>query len=167
MLNTAKYSGFTLIELLIGLALVAILLFLAVPAFTGMIQSARIKAAASGFAAGLQMARAQAIARNGVVLFCPDATAWVVGTGTNCATAIDSKPMGESEGVTVTPGLGSFSNVSFNGFGRPTSPTSETYDFSVSGAASGVRSLRVVLSAGGQIRVCDPAVVTAGDTRQC
>jgi type IV fimbrial biogenesis protein FimT len=65
-------------------------------------------------------------------------------------------------------------DVVFNGLGRTdlaagaltiqvTNPTG-----GVCVAASGpMRCLNVVVQPGGQIRMCDPAIATAGDTRKC
>ena len=56
--------GFTLIELMIGVAILAILLALGLPAFTQMLQNSRLRATAEAFTAGLQRARAEAVKLN-------------------------------------------------------------------------------------------------------
>ena len=61
--------GITLIELMIGLAIVAIVLFVAVPAFTIFLQNQQIKNAAQTVMTGLNTARAEAIRRNQAVRF--------------------------------------------------------------------------------------------------
>lgn len=161
-------AGFTLIELSIGLALLAILLALGMPTFTGMLENTRIKAAASGFASGLQSARAQAISRNATVWFIPDGVGWAISLANNGSSPIDTKAASESSGQQVA--VSAAANVSFDGFGRPN--TAATVDFSSPNNAcvadSGTaRCLRVVLGTQGQVLVCDPAVTTAGDSRKC
>ena len=160
----AQHAGFTLIELMIGLVILAILLSLGMPAFTGILESSRTKAAASGFAMGLQRARAEAISRNTQVTFTPSGAGWAMSAG---GADFDTKNFAESSGglVTVTPNTA----VIFDGFGRMQPPAAAVdFDFSgPSGCGGGIRCLRVRVSTGGQVRVCDPAVTNTADTRSC
>ncbi len=161
MLAKSLSAGFTLIELMIGLVILAILLSLGMPAFTGILESSRTKAAASGFAMGLQRARAEAISRNQAVTFTPSGAGWAMSVG---GANFDTKSSAESSGgqVTVTPDT----PVIFNGLGR--AAPAVDFDFSGSSGCSGeIRCLRVRVSAGGQVRVCDPAVTNTADTRSC
>jgi type IV fimbrial biogenesis protein FimT len=57
-------SGYTLVELLVTLAVLAILLTGAVPAFTDLIDSQRLRAAAQQIAADLRYARGEAVKRH-------------------------------------------------------------------------------------------------------
>jgi type IV fimbrial biogenesis protein FimT len=57
-------SGYTLVELLVTLAVLAILLTGAVPAFTDLIDSQRLRAAAQQIAADLRYARGEAVRRH-------------------------------------------------------------------------------------------------------
>lgn len=169
MLSELGFSkGFTLIELMIGLALLALLLMLGVPAFSVVIENSRIKSAASAFALGLQSARAHAISQNETVSFTPAAGGWSI---TDSRGVIEGKTAAESSGnmvaVTITPNA--VVNVSFNGLGRPGSAAD--FDFASPSNSceldgGNTRCLRVRLSAGGQVRVCDPKA-RAGDTRAC
>jgi prepilin-type N-terminal cleavage/methylation domain-containing protein len=106
MLVKSLSAGFTMIELMIGLVILAILLSLGMPAFTGILESSRTKAAASGFAMGLQRARAEAISRNTTVTFTPSGAGWTMSAA---GAGFDVKDAGESSGgqVTVTPEYGS------------------------------------------------------------
>jgi type IV fimbrial biogenesis protein FimT len=61
--------GFTLIELMIGITIVALVLFVAVPMFTIFLQNQQIKNAAQTVMIGLSSARAEAIRRNQTVRF--------------------------------------------------------------------------------------------------
>ena len=68
-MSTAVQRGVTIIELMIGLAIVAIVLFVGVPAFTIFLQNQQIKNAAQTVMQGLNTARAEAIRRNQPVRF--------------------------------------------------------------------------------------------------
>jgi type IV fimbrial biogenesis protein FimT len=59
------------------------------------------------------------------------------------------------------------STVTFNGFGR-TVDAKPLARVDVTSAASGnYRTLRVLVSSGGAVRMCDPAVTDAADPRKC
>jgi type IV fimbrial biogenesis protein FimT len=66
---TARLRGFTLIELMIGIALFALLMTLAIPSFTGMMNNARLRDKGASIMAGLQSARSEALRRNQAVEF--------------------------------------------------------------------------------------------------
>lgn len=72
--------GFTLIELLVTLAILAILAALAAPSFNDAILSNKLAAYANNFVASAQLARSEAIKRNGTVVICRSAD------GLSCAT---------------------------------------------------------------------------------
>ena len=67
MLRAAR--GMSLIELMIGLAIVALLLFVAVPSFSIFLQNTKIRNAAESALTGLALARNEAIRRNTPVRF--------------------------------------------------------------------------------------------------
>lgn len=62
--------GFSLLELLTALAVTGIMLSLAIPSFYQQLQTNRIRTHINGIVAGLHLARAEAIRRNGTVLVC-------------------------------------------------------------------------------------------------
>ena len=66
-------AGSTLVELLVVLALGTILLSIAVPPMTAMLNAQRSNAAGSSFLASLNLARAEAIKRNARVVMCKSA----------------------------------------------------------------------------------------------
>ena len=65
-----RQRGFTLVELMITIALVAILVGLATPSFSSVINSNRLSSQANAFMADLQLARSEAVRRNRTVRFC-------------------------------------------------------------------------------------------------
>jgi type IV fimbrial biogenesis protein FimT len=189
-------GGFTLIELMIAIALLAILLLLGVPAFSGYLQNAKLRSAAETFYGGVQMARTEAVRRNASVQIAlttdfPDVTAanttnlsatapnWLIRFQPDPTvvqyTFVEGKSgfAGSGQAAGTTPQVqiaGSAASVVFNGFGRAN--TAATFDFSnpTGGACAPtgpMRCLRVVVSLGGQGRLCDPAVTAQGDTRAC
>lgn len=67
--------GFTLVELLVVMTISAILLAMAVPAFTSMIQNNRVSSAANSLQNSLDLARSEAIRRGNNVSLCRSANA--------------------------------------------------------------------------------------------
>jgi type IV fimbrial biogenesis protein FimT len=63
-------AGFTLVELMITIAVLAILIALATPSFTSVINSNRLAAQANNLTADLQLARSEAVRRNRRVSVC-------------------------------------------------------------------------------------------------
>jgi type IV fimbrial biogenesis protein FimT len=76
-----EQAGFTMVELMMSIIVAAILVSLAVPSFTGVINSNRLTGPANELLAGLQGARATAISRNTRVVLCRS------DDGATCSTA--------------------------------------------------------------------------------
>ena len=72
-------SGFTLVELMVTLAVAAILMALAVPSFTSVINGNRLTSTANELVSSLQLARSEALRRNTQVRVCRSLN------GTSCA----------------------------------------------------------------------------------
>jgi type IV fimbrial biogenesis protein FimT len=204
---TARPRGFTIIELMVGIALLALLLTLAMPSFTAMLQNARLRGVAESILAGVQAARSEALRRNQTVEFMltasavddPDAYAALTANTTGpgwAVRALDAAaaPIAFVEGRSGVEGgssadpatqyarisvsnLPATNTLRFDALGRTNVGAANT-EFNVTPAdvnackANGgdMRCLRVVVSPGGRVRMCDPsvdAVANPNDTRGC
>lgn len=80
MRRKSPRAGFTLIELMLGITVLAILLALAIPAFTGQFQKQRLKGAAERLASEIQFARSEAVAGNqNITVKVQGGTDWCIG----------------------------------------------------------------------------------------
>lgn len=190
MLKPSALRGVTLVEMMIGLAIVSLMLLGAVPAFTTMLQNQRLRATAESISGGLQVARAEAVKRNGRVEFVltdddPVAAAvssitpsltgrnWVVryyNPATLFYEMVNGRYAQTDTPVVVT---GDANTITFGGFGTTTLAAASTVRITNprggSCAPTGpIRCLNVVVSPGGQVRLCDPdTTLSARDTRKC
>ena len=194
MLSGARQEGFSIIELSVALTVVAVLLTLGVPSLSGYIQNARLGSAAKSFYTGLQIARAEAVKRNAEVEFVMTNSAvasgienalvgvaggrnWVVRARPSASAPyelIEAKSIFEGGGaapaVTVAA---SAALVSFNALGGTFTGVGQT--IVLENPAMGqcvplgpVRCWNVVVSPGGQVRLCNPdPAASASDTRKC
>lgn len=164
-------NGVTLIELLIGMAIVAIVLTMGVPSIVTWMQNTQLRGAAESIQSGLQLARAEAVRRNTFVGFTmagPDSS-WTVDV-MNPPQQIQARNGAEGTAnaqVTTTDAL-----IIFNGVGRTSLAAGATIQVTnpVGGLckpAGDMNCLNVTVSVGGQVKMCDPTVVIAGDTRAC
>lgn len=175
MLTINLKKGFTLVEMMVTVAIVAILAALAVPSFNYLIANAQIKTASQAILDGLHLARAEAIRRN-------ERVSLLLGTGSNWSIATDSgvsiqtRSSGEGTGsVTVATVPTASTRITFNALGRAVanadaSARITTINLDVSPsflAASLSKELRITVTDGGSIRMCDPSISTTGDPRKC
>lgn len=70
LLERASQAGFTLVELVVTLAVLAIIVSMAAPSFTGLMNSSRLTSQSNEIVAALQSARMDAIRRNAPSYFC-------------------------------------------------------------------------------------------------
>jgi len=190
-----KSRGFTLIELMIGITIMAIIMFVALPAFTQWLQNTQIRNATEAALTGLNLARNEAIRRNSPVRFqyvntldasCTVSTAnlvaspslnWIVSindpsglcnqapSDTVAPLIIQSRSANEGTANVRLDTTGGAS-VTFNGLGRVSGTGMTQLEFknqlgacSWQSSSGTMRCLRIVVSPGGQIRMCDPKVV--------
>ncbi len=190
-----QQRGVSLIELMVGLAVFAILLGIAIPNFSTFMQNSKIRTSAEAIQNGLSLARVEAVRRNTNVQFAlGSGTSWVVGCQTataDCPANIQTRAGTNGSSnirvvtseVVATTGLAAGTPVFdttliFNSVGRVTTatlPAGHNAAFDVTNpdggtcaAVSGsMRCLRVVVTPGGQVRMCDPALTQAGDAQAC
>lgn len=186
-----KLRGFSLAELMIGIVVFSILVALAAPSFSTWIINAKIRTTAESIQAGLQLARAEAVRRNSAVLFqlinSTDDTCDLSANGPHWVVSLDNarKKCGTDPGIiqlrsgaegsdSRTAVLADLSSFVFNGIGR-LSQNAAPVAINISNSTAGlnclknsgtVRCLRVVVTSGGQIRMCDPALGDS-DTQSC
>lgn len=159
-----RVQGMTLIELVITLAIVAIVLTIGLPSYGQWIQNTQIRTAAESIQNGLQLARLEAVRRNTAVDFTFTGTNWAVAVVAPAET-VQSKSGAEGSpnvavAATVNP-------ITFNGLGRVTSPGAGDIQINLTNAVGGNRPLRVVVTRGGEIRMCDPALSRATNPQGC
>lgn len=65
-----RSRAFTLVELLIAIAIIVVLMAVAIPAYNEMTLSSKLRAQANDLAAGVILARSEAIKRNQTVTLC-------------------------------------------------------------------------------------------------
>ncbi len=191
-MKRAMQAGVTLLELLVAMAILGILLGLALPSFSTFLANTRVRAVADGLYSGLQIARMEALKRNEPTAFLLlDGNNWMVNraynatanpgvapasiSATSNATACVGgetvkasyeiqKSCGEGSGVTVTTNFSPENVVNFDSQGRASAnATLPQIDISTTGATI---SLRILISAGGQMRLCDPSA-SGNDPRNC
>lgn len=202
MLKRPTSRGVTLVELMIGLAIVALLLAIGLPAFGAWIANSKVRNTAEGLQAGLALARSEAMRRNQNVEFVVTNDVINVGTAGTVVPAasgihwlvrfmdpaiagfslVDTKSgyegSGRAEGETTQVQVAASAPViAFRGMGG-TQGLAATATFDVSNPSAGachttatptpIRCLRVQVSVGGQIRLCDPSInPLSSDTRRC
>lgn len=171
----------TLVEIMIALTVLVILIMMGLPSFTEALQNQQLRGASEALLNGLQTARGEAIKRNLLVQFAVGpGTGWTV-TEAASGTAIQSRSKDEgSPNAVATATPGTATKVTFTPLGGvvanlDASATLTQIDISnpAGGAcqtASGpMRCLRIVISGGGSLKMCDPAlpVTTPPDARAC
>lgn len=189
-----RQRGVSLIELMIGVTISGMLLMAGVPAFTAWIQNAQNRTAAESVANGLQLARVEAVRRNAPIRFeLTDAgglVQWKVGCTAptaECPATIQRRNAGDGTinaraGASTAPlpnplpggyfdtplaaGAGLPAAVNFNGLGRPAAGDMTRIDITNAASAS-ARRYAVTISAGGQVRMCDPALNFSANPQGC
>lgn len=165
-------QGFTLVELAVTLAVLAILVTLAVPAFTTLINGNRLTAQANELVADIQMARSEAVRRNQRVTLCPSIDNAVC-SGTNWGNRIMTAPAGlgievlrtsTAKGVLVV--RGDVGSVVFrpDGFARDAAGAMlvAQFDVCLPTTAPEENMRQVQLTAGSRLATAPAAFATAG-----
>lgn len=179
-----KASGFSLIELMIAVLIIGIVFSFSFSSYQVWIQNTKIRTTAESIQNGLQIARSEAIKRNGFVQFnFRTRSAWTIcirpATPANCpfpddATTIQSRleTEGGSDTITVAPTPASLTRITFNNYGQVDSAAVPKPFGSVNIDNSGLsstdkRALRIVISPAGNTRMCDPKFSYTSDPKGC
>lgn len=186
-----RRRGFTVVELMVTITVMALLLGLAMPAFTTWVRNTQVRTVSDALQNGLRLAQAEAIRRHRQVVFyrtdastCTAATTaaaggafWVVRTvplvAGDPAEAVQCGHLGDvAEGVSIAGATA----LCFNSGGRQVANADpgiggaactlaangiSSFDVSTSNAD---RPLRVLVTLGGSVRLCDPAKTLATAT---
>ena len=193
MLTRSRLRGFTMIELMVTLTLLGLLLALAVPEFGTWTANARVRSVAESIQNALRLAQTEAVRRNRQTVFAltnetPAAGVALAVNGSNWF--IQTLPLVAGDPVAFVQG-GTFAKqsgvtvagaelVCFNSTGRQvtntatglgadctapaTATTPTVLDITKPGAD---RAMRIQISLGGQIRMCDPAKSIATQPDGC
>lgn len=179
---TARWiRGFTLVELLVGIAVLSIVLLLAAPSFVQWVNNTRIRTAAQGLQDGIRAAQAEAVRRSRVTEFFftndqPALASASAAGGINWGIrSYGTPPAVAQELIRVGVARSADDEVVIAGprsicFG----PAGNQVNLAVAGCVSGERlldvsspqadrPLRVVVSVGGRVRMCDPAKELSAD----
>lgn len=194
-------EGVSIIELMVAVVIMGILFALGLPSFTTYLANAKLRTTAESFLSGIQLTRAEAVRRNSNIQFVltndlpsPATVAtinavangrhWMIRTA-DLSTFIEAKSSAEGTGSDpnnaspVQINSGGISALTFTSLGGSTLGATATFQFTnpSGGNCKGanpsgpMRCLNIVVSIGGQVRLCDPAVdaaaIAAGDTRGC
>lgn len=182
-------GGFTLIELMVTIAILGLLLISAAPSYTQWIANTKVRTTAEAIQNGLMLAKAEAVRTNSKVQFVltnsdpiaanvnsitPNTAgkSWMVrtfraGGSYSASDYVQGRSSAEgSSNVTVAAARTSFV---FTGIGSViTDPvmTSPVLNIDVSTPAA-TRRLRVTVSRGGAIRMCDQELSIANSAMGC
>lgn len=174
------FSGFTLIELMITLAILGLLVMMVLPSFGRWMANVKVRTEAESLQNGLRLAQLEAAKRNASVTMtltsdsspnCSSTASdtginWVICAGGNIIQTYIGNP---NAGAAVTSDFGT---ISFDGLGRTNLGEAGAIDVNSSAgacetsSASGIRCLRILVSTGGKVRMCDP-LLSAGDPAAC
>lgn len=159
---------------MIGLVVLGILLMVGLPSYSAWIQNTQIRTAAESILNGMQLTRVEAVRSNtNVQLVFGAASSWTVSVPGGAQIQTRTRDEG-SQNVTVAMTPAGATTITFNALGRvvanadaSASITRVDVDMPVAIlSAAESRDLRITVSAGGNIRMCDPNVV-APDPRSC
>ncbi len=189
--RTRRARGFTLVELMVTIALMAILLALAAPSFSTWIRNSQVRTVSDSLQGGIRLAQAEAIRRHRQVVFfltnqatCDASTtadaggsAWVLRTLPLMAgDPVEAVQCGQLSDMTADVGIAGATALCFNSIGRQVANAdpevggaacdldasgTSTFDISASRAD---RPLRVLVTLGGSIKMCDPAKALSAST---
>lgn len=167
-----RTRGFSLIELLTVLSVISVLLVLGLPSMSDYLANGRIRDVAESVRDGLQQTRMEAIRRNATVNFTPSGSGWVIDLAAGGPPVVSHAALNTEGNVSVTLLPAGTTLVGFSGGGRmnPAANVSITVSESFDAckvAGGSLTCLSVVISPGGSIKVCNPALAAGIDPQAC
>lgn len=169
-------SGVSAVEIIVVVAILGIAASVAVPSWSEFLVNNRLRTIAESTLSGLQLARTEAIRRNTNVTFSLQGTTltgWRIVRSSD-GTELHQRPPGEASNGIEVSSLNNQTGVTFLSTGRvlaystATNITRLDVDANTAWLDSGAsRNLRLQVLAGGDIRLCDPNILTADDPRTC
>lgn len=150
-----KSKGFTLLELIVVVSIIAILVVIGVPQMNDLIERNRVKTAANSMNSGIQIARSEAIKRNGTVTFELSNSQWQVMAGNELITLSHNEI---SDNVTQNTLPNGATSLTFNNMGMLSigaDGLANITRITLEGEKTGYRLWINVTNSGGS-RVCNP-----------
>lgn len=145
-----RVGGFTLIELMVVVAMLSIVLSVAAPGLQGFVAGQRVKALAFDLMSDLLFARSEALKRGAAVVVTPAGSGWSAGWTVTAGSETLSSRQSSNQTLQFDGAPGS---ISFNPWGRVTSPTSQVrMTVRTDAASAGVASRCVELDLSGRAR---------------
>ena len=181
---------------MVTLAVIGIVLDMGAPAISAWIQNTQIRTAAESMLTGIKLARAEAAKRNATVSFqmmtSTDASCGLSTTGANWVVSVNDatglcnvtdsslppftvRSKAGGEGTSNVAYSATLASTNFDALGRVTPIPAGDLVVAVTNPTGGacvasggpMRCLTILVSPGGQARMCDPAVTATNDTRKC
>jgi type IV fimbrial biogenesis protein FimT len=178
LIMPVRQRGASLIEFMIAFVVLGILVGLSIPSFRDWIVNSQVRTASDAIKDGVQLARTEAVRRNSPVRWrLPVATeaGWVIEALDRSTTTwgqVQLRSAQESTSSTVV--AASQTTIVFAGSGVVVPAPTQAITVDVSNPPGGacvaqngsgqVRCLRIVVTGGGQIRMCDPATPSTSPT---
>lgn len=181
--HKAVDTGFTLIELLIVIAILAIVAAFGIPSFKAWAADTKTRTVAEAIQNGLRLAQVEAVKRGVQVQFvltddtptAKDVTesttgkSWVIQTMDRAIPAntdefVEGASVGDVNGASLIS-ADPAASLTFNSLGRVVSPSKEMV-YTIT-HPDGERTLKVMVSKSGKVRMCDADVTLATSPLGC
>lgn len=159
--------GLTLIELMVTITVLVIILLFSTPLFTAWNANTRVRSAAESLQNAVRLAQSTAVSTNGDVVLrltsdsVPSADSDPLGNGLNWVLLDAADNVVQVKGneafgsVVVTPPEGFDGNIKFGRLGQnDLAENPSAFEFTATGAD---KTLRVLVTPGGRVHMCDPA----------